>query len=200
MPEIRSDLKSLLHMSLWANRKDLSLSTGEVDKSELNLESLSKNLLIDNTEEVLKILKKSKSVAFILDNCGWEFFSDIQLAKHLNKNFDTKICFYPKHIPWFISDVTDEDIKRLSPEIDFEFETKSHEFWTSDKAFCEMPEGLKNELSEYDCVFFKGDLNYRKLVGDLAWPIGGDDDLDSVLKKLGFNLSTNLIVLRTLKA
>merc|ERR1712110_308155 len=114
LPKIdETNIKQLLHMSLWANRKDLSLSSGEVDASELDLSILSNNLLIDKTEAVINILNTSRSVAFVLDNCGWEFFSDIKLAKYLNNVYGTKICFYAKQIPWFISDVTDADIIRL---------------------------------------------------------------------------------------
>jgi len=204
-------LKELLHMSLWANRKDLSLSSGEVDKntsSEVDLSDLSNNLLVDKTEEILKILKKSKSVAFVLDNCGWEFFSDLKLAKHLQKAYGAKICFYPKQIPWFISDVTDSDVARLkksAPKItDFDFECRSDSFWTTDKSYFEMSGELKNEFAGFDAVIFKGDLNYRKLVGDLAWNLEsenmGSEQMGSVFKKLNFELDTNIIVLRTLKS
>ena len=210
-------LKELLHMSLWANRKDLSLSAGEVDEksenSEVNVSDLANNLLIDKTGEILEILKKSKSVAFVLDNCGWEFFSDLKLAKHLHKTQGTKICFYPKQIPWFVSDVTNSDVNRLkktNPEnTDFEFEVKGNGFWTTDKSCFEMSEQLKKELSGFDAVIFKGDLNYRKLVGDLAWDFGSEklgsenlasENLNSVFKKLDFELDTNIIVLRTLKS
>jgi len=204
-------LKELLHMSLWANRKDLSLSSGEVDKntsSEVDLSDLSNNLLVDKTEEILEILKKTKSVAFVLDNCGWEFFSDLKLAKHLQKAYGAKICFYPKQIPWFISDVTDSDVARLkksAPKItDFDFECRSDSFWTTDKSYFEMSGELKNEFAGFDAVIFKGDLNYRKLVGDLAWNLEsenmGSEHLGSVFKKLNLELDTNIIVLRTLKS
>ena len=47
-------------------------------------------------------------------------------------------------------------------------------FWTFPHDFSEMataaPE-LYEELSASKLVIFKGDLNYRKLVGDLEWPV-----------------------------
>ena len=47
-------------------------------------------------------------------------------------------------------------------------------FWTYPHDFSEMvvaaPE-LYEELSSSVLLIFKGDLNYRKLVGDLEWPV-----------------------------
>ena len=47
-------------------------------------------------------------------------------------------------------------------------------FWTYPHDFSEMaaaaPE-LYEELSSSALLIFKGDLNYRKLVGDLEWPV-----------------------------
>ncbi|CUM63693.1 uncharacterized protein PRCAT00001277001 [Priceomyces carsonii] len=49
---------------------------------------------------------------------------------------------------------------------------ESHDFWTSDSYFWEIPrtEDLYKNLLNSDLVIFKGDLNYRKLTGDLQWP------------------------------
>jgi hypothetical protein len=54
---------------------------------------------------------------------------------------------------------------------------------------------LYHQLSGMDLVLFKGDLNYRKLVGDLKWDVSVS--LETALR--GF-IPTNIIILRTLKA
>lgn len=49
----------------------------------------------------------------------------------------------------------------------------SHDFWTYPHAFCDMKEAapdLYEELAKSNLLIFKGDLNYRKLVGDRYWP------------------------------
>jgi uncharacterized protein with ATP-grasp and redox domains len=45
-------------------------------------------------------------------------------------------------------------------------------FWTLDFNYWEIPrfEALYKELQKSDLIIFKGDLNYRKLTGDLQWP------------------------------
>lgn len=49
--------------------------------------------------------------------------------------------------------------------------TQHHPFWTSCENFWAIPQqkDLYQELSKSNLVIFKGDLNYRKLVGDLDW-------------------------------
>lgn len=50
--------------------------------------------------------------------------------------------------------------------------TQSHAFWTSCENFWAIPRhaDLYAELQKSNLVIFKGDLNYRKLTGDLDWP------------------------------
>lgn len=50
-------------------------------------------------------------------------------------------------------------------------------FWTTGWAYQDMPAlapELTQELRKSDLVIFKGDLNYRKLVGDAWWPTTTD--------------------------
>lgn len=54
---------------------------------------------------------------------------------------------------------------------------------------------LYDELSQSSFLFFKGDLNYRKLVNDRQWPY----DTDFVTALEGFN-PAKLCALRTIKS
>lgn len=49
--------------------------------------------------------------------------------------------------------------------------TQHHPFWTSCENYWVIPEhtDLYEELKKSDLIIFKGDLNYRKLTGDLEW-------------------------------
>ena len=47
---------------------------------------------------------------------------------------------------------------------------KSHPFYTTPFSFFDMPEDLAKELFASDLVITKGDANYRRLLGDGAWP------------------------------
>lgn len=133
-------------------------------------------------------------VDFVLDNAGFEVFADLCLAEFLlSLNIAKTIFFHVKNIPWFVSDASTKDIEWLVAQMEqsendyvsqlgkkwksrFEegsFQMKKHKYWTLAHDYSEMntnaPE-LYAELSKAKLVFFKGDLNYRKLVGDRKWP------------------------------
>lgn len=72
------------------------------------------------------------------------------------------------------------------------------EFWTYPHAYFEMKEAdpeLYSTLSKHTHLIFKGDLNYRKLIGDFSWP--PETPFKDALR--GF-VPAPLITLRTLKA
>ena len=81
---------------------------------------------------------------------------------------------------------------------DRQFIKTDHVFWTSPHGFCEMKSvspDLYSQLGNYKFLFFKGDLNYRKLVNDRSWPY---DTAFSVALE-GFH-PTKLCALRTIKS
>ncbi|KAF7989829.1 hypothetical protein HCN44_008503 [Aphidius gifuensis] len=221
------DLKQLLKLNLWGNRCDLSLSSGDKSNVDGNpVEGLSlfdDDLLIDNTQCVWNLLNSHKNtdviVDIVLDNSGYELFTDLCLAVYLTSHrFTNKIRFYVKRIPWFVSDVTQQDFhwtiefmnNSMNKDIKAFGEVCSNylnsgkwsieieSFWTEPFDYSEMkmqsPE-LYSKLSNAILVIFKGDLNYRKLLGDINW----DHSTDLMTSLRGFN-PTNLVTLRTLKA
>lgn len=130
-----------------------------------------------------------------MDNAGYEFFTDLCFADFLiHKKFATKIRFYVKAIPWYISDVTTKDFhhvinslysdcdsnvnclgKRLKSYLDTkQFEVIVDSFWTSPYEFSKMQDinkSLYDILSESKVALFKGDLNHRKLLADKNRPV-----------------------------
>lgn len=222
---------------LWANKNDLSLSSGNDVSSKVKnlvdlLESFKSNILCDHSDELWRFLNELKKkklssngpvcIDIILDNCSIELASDLIISDFLLRNdFVDKITLHAKAYSWFISDVTKHDfdhlirqlqssnsliinnfLKRLDSYMNVEQRlVLEHEnpFWTSPYSFDKM-EKISPELYTYfkqnsSLVFLKGDLNYRKLIGDLNWPF--ETPLANAIR--GFR-PTSLCAVRTLKS
>ncbi|KAH9519624.1 Protein-glutamate O-methyltransferase [Bulinus truncatus] len=218
-------------LSLWGNKCDLSISAGQDNHQQhCPIEQLTKLkpfLLIDETDVAFQILCKAweshggqpGQVDIILDNAGFELVTDLCLAEFLiSTGLASKICFYVKAMPWFVSDVTERDFMWTLNQMSamnhlaiskFSHKWKSYlqqgtwsvrvnDFWTMPNDYSQMKElcpNLYSDLSTSDFIIFKGDLNYRKLVGDLQW----DPTTEFCASLRGF-LPAPLCVLRTLKS
>lgn len=117
-------LQNLLEVGLWGNRCDLSLSSGE-EVSQLGnlvdqLQELRKFILCDDSANLWKVLQTAKesnlgdpiTIGYVLDNAGFELFTDFCLADKLMDRVD-RIDFYVKTTPWFISDALTADFHWL---------------------------------------------------------------------------------------
>ena len=220
-----------LQVALWGNKCDLSISQG-ADNSQKEcileqLKHLKKNILLHGTSEAFAILQHAASsrdrapgrVDIVLDNSGFELITDFCLAELLLLcRLASSIHFHGKKIPWFVSDVTENDFlwtlqtmnasddccvseigaKWQSRIRDGIFLFDSDVFWTSPYDYSMMStiaSDLYKELCKADLIFFKGDLNYRKLVGDRSW----DPTTDFSVSLRGFR-PTSICSLRALKA
>jgi hypothetical protein len=222
--------KEMIQMCLWGNATDLSLLTHLTPEDISHLQAVGKEaqearkefILRDDQHAVwthLKSLKGGK-VDFILDNAGFELFTDLVFADFLvtYTPYVSKVVFHPKLFPWFVSDVTPPDFAALfssllSPSF-FSFadstpsSSQEHlksmvtrwksylasgtfslsvpegtqlgatnamaDFWTEPWPYWDMKERAVNlhaSLRTSGLVIFKGDLNYRKLTGDVKWPV-----------------------------
>ncbi|GLB44649.1 putative DUF89 domain-containing protein [Lyophyllum shimeji] len=225
--------REMIQMCLWGNATDLSLLTHMSPQDIEHLQSVGKEaqaarqqfILRDDQDQVWRHLSSLKDgrVDFVLDNSGFELFTDFVFADFLvtYTPYVSKVYFHPKLIPWFVSDVTPPDFgQTLKSLLDISFLAPSSgtgkdssvpgsdhlkpmvmrwknyvdrgafslsvpldtplggngtaaEFWTSPWPYWNMetlaPELFKS-LKESDLVIFKGDLNYRKLTGDVQWP------------------------------
>jgi len=223
-------LQTLLEVGLWGNRCDLSLSVGE-EVTELGnlvdqLQDLKKFVLCDDSAKLWKVLMEAKesdkktpiTIGYVLDNAGFELFTDCCLADKLMDRVD-RVDFYVKTTPWFVSDVMTNDFHWLLQEMsacsDFpelvtlaekwkgyvssnRWTVVESDFWTYPHAFHEMKDAdpkLYSTLANHTHLIFKGDLNYRKLIGDFNWP--PETPFKEALR--GFCPSP-LLTLRTLKA
>ncbi|XP_017471973.1 PREDICTED: protein-glutamate O-methyltransferase-like isoform X2 [Rhagoletis zephyria] len=187
--------------------------------------SFDHKIIIDDSSFIIECLKSENSikpaiVEFICDNAGYELFTDFVLADYLIKSeMADKVRFNLKAIPWFISDATINDFnwtlqflqnhsvpilkeygmrwQRFLNESKFEIAPLDY-FWTSPYEYYRMRDvnpNLYARLSEANLIIFKGDLNYRKLIGDFSW-----DFTESFTTCLRDFRPTNICSLRTVKA
>jgi len=193
-------------VDLWGNKCDLSIS-GANDNHQttdpiLQLPTLQSGILVDDsaaTWQQLVDANRTKPnqvrVDIILDNSGFEFFTDLCLAVFLvDMKLASIVRLHGKSIPWFVSDVTAEDFSWTIDQLGVQSDTHTnlfgflkrlkenlqsgaitfevHTFWTLPQDFNEMQTvapDLYASLQKSDLVYFKGDLNYRKLIGDRKW-------------------------------
>ncbi|XP_031206973.1 damage-control phosphatase ARMT1 isoform X1 [Mastomys coucha] len=152
----------------------------------------------DSLWALLSKLKKTVEkpvvrVDIVLDNSGFELITDLVFADFLiSSELATEIHFHGKTIPWFVSDVTVRDFNWIVERMrSSNLESMStcganwetyvrmgrwvyhdHAFWTLPHPYCAMAQvapDLYAELQKACLVLFKGDLNYRKLMGDRKW-------------------------------
>lgn len=122
-----------------------------------------------------------------------------------------------KRYPWFVSDVTTRDfhwtLEYMKTSSDIELQKianlsyeylqnniwtiEEENYWTGPYDFQQMKEKdkvLYAKLSDAKLLIFKGDLNYRKLLGDINW-----EYTTSFAKALGDFRPTHVISIRTVK-
>ncbi len=204
--------KEICQQALWGNRGDLS----HIDLEDNNNRKNQEDILIDHTEEAYQYLQTGiKAVAYICDNVGEEFFYDLLLIDWLLSNhLAEKISVYIKNQPFFVSDVTNDDvqltlnrigssnthqIKELASRLKYKFANGSlvirePTFFTLAKDFREFPNNLVKEFSEHQLAIIKGDANYRRLIGDRHWPY------TTPIQKAAGYFPTSFLSLRTLKS
>ncbi|XP_030375108.1 damage-control phosphatase ARMT1 isoform X2 [Scaptodrosophila lebanonensis] len=223
--------EELMKINLWSNRCDVLASAAYQNERIFNstvlddVSAIDSFILINNVSEIWKLLdskphKKQQVVDIVLDNAGYELFTDFILAEYMiEKGLATKVRFHVKAHPWFVLDTTEADFKwtlqYLSEHSDYiisligkkylqfldegKFELAPVScFWTSPHPFFAMrdiaPE-LYQKLQESRLIIFKGDLNGRKILSDVCWDT--TQDIKTCLR--GF-LPTNFCLIRTIKA
>lgn len=216
-----------LQISLWGNKCDLSISAGSRQTASGDpvdqLTRLKDNILVNHWQEAWNILEEKQDtnqiVDIVMDNAGFELFSDLCLADFLiSCNVAKTVRFRLKNQPWFVSDTTRQDfdwslnalLENSLPSLSQlgvrwkeylktgQWTVCQDPFWTYPHVYSELEQtdpALYASLAEARLVIFKGDLNYRKLVGDLNW----ETTVDFKNALQGFN-PTNILALRTLKA
>jgi hypothetical protein len=190
----RDTLQALLQTSLWGNQADLSLWPAERGDhpDHSNLDKAGEFLLVDDTAAVVdSLLDRPQRIDFLSDNAGFELVTDLFLADYLlSRGLTSAVHYHLKQHPTFVSDTLAADVGETlawlgqEPDPDSDraaarlvdhveggrLRLRDHDFWTSPLPGWEMPHDLENDLADSQLVIVKGDMHYRRCLGDLHWP------------------------------
>jgi hypothetical protein len=188
LPELER-ARALLHGSLWGNRADLGfrLSAAAAEAGEP-----APALVADDSETLWALLPPGGAGTLVLvaDNAGRELVPDLLLIAHLlAEGRAARAVLHVKPYPYYVSDATTADVvdalHRLrtaagaaadharvlwSAMADGRLTVRAHPFSSAPLPYERMPHDLRAEFAAATVTVLKGDLNYRRLVGDRLWP------------------------------
>ena len=180
--------RALLHGSLWGNRADLGfrLSAAGAGTAER-----APGLVADDSETFWSLLPPTGAgtLCLIADNAGRELVPDLLLIAHLfERGRIGRAVLHIKPYPYYVSDATTADVldalRRLTGAqgaaleygrilwaamTDGRLSLRAHPFSAGPLPYADMPGDLRAELATAALTVVKGDLNYRRLVGDRLW-------------------------------
>jgi len=194
LPAGEERLLRLVHFSLWGNQADLSIWPVQGESGgKAQGGGYETHLLVDSSAAALKQLDGAHGgrVEFLLDNCGTELGFDLLLADALLvQSSRLSIRLHVKPHPCFVSDAIAADVsqtlhwlktdapawarsaaERLErAERSGRMQVATHFYWASPSPAWEMPPDLRADLSASALVISKGDIHYRRWLGDARWP------------------------------
>lgn len=177
--------RALLHGSLWGNRADLGFRLSDAEAEHRDAVPA---LVADDSEELWSLLPAA-TVCVVADNAGRELIPDLLLAAHLLAHgLAGRVVLHVKPYPYYVSDATPADVvdalRRLTGApgaaagyggrlwkalADGALVVRAHPFSAGPLPYARMPKELRAEFAAA-VTLVKGDLNYRRLVGDRRWP------------------------------
>ncbi|MFE4170749.1 damage-control phosphatase ARMT1 family protein [Streptomyces sp. NPDC056909] len=130
------------------------------------------------------------TVCLVADNAGRELVPDLLLIDHLLRHQHAEhVVLHVKPYPYFVSDATTADVidclrhlKRADGVAGVVGErlweamgrgrlvVRAHPFSCAPLPYSDMPDDLRQDFAGATVTIMKGDLNYRRLVGDQLWP------------------------------
>ncbi|WP_445518867.1 damage-control phosphatase ARMT1 family protein [Streptomyces sp. NEAU-174] len=181
---------ALVHGSLWGNRADLGfrISSSAADTHGGDTPPL----VADDSAALWSLLPAGSpaTLCVVADNAGRELLPDLVLIDHvLHHGRAERVVLQVKPYPYYVSDATTEDVvdclRRLvraegaasatggrlwAAMGDGRLTVRAHDFFRAPLPYEEMPGDLRSEFAAATLTVMKGDLNYRRLVGDRLWP------------------------------
>jgi hypothetical protein len=204
--------EALLSSALWGNRADLSFQiTAEAGQDALY------GVIADDSTLLWEELERGKGgqVCLVADNAGRELLPDLALIDHfLAHGLASRVILWVKPQPYYVSDATMADVLatlgrlRNAPEPEAgaigdrlwqamnegTLTVGSHPFFCAPLPFHDMPADLRTAFGGVAMTILKGDLNYRRLVGDQLWPA------TTPFSRTAAHFPSSVAVLRTLKS
>lgn len=181
--------RALLHGSLWGNRADLGFRLSAAGAGTARPVPA---LVADDSGTLWSLLPPSATATLVLvaDNAGRELVPDLLLIAHLlEAGRIGRAVLHVKPYPYYVSDATTADVadalRRLtaapgaaagygrvlwSAMADGRLALRAHPFYCAPLPYADQPGDLRAEFAEAALTVVKGDLNYRRLVGDRLWP------------------------------
>ncbi|TGN76600.1 protein-glutamate O-methyltransferase family protein [Streptomyces bauhiniae] len=180
---------ALLSGSLWGNRADLSfrLSSEGGERREA-----APGLVADDSDLLWSLLPPggTGTLCLVADNAGRELVPDLLLiAALLTEPRIGRAVLHLKPTPYYVSDATTADVLDALHRLrsagglageygdtlwsalgDGRLVLRAHPFSCSPLPYADMPDDLRADFAAAGLTLFKGDLNYRRLVGDRYWP------------------------------
>ena len=170
--------------ALWGNRADLTFRIGRAGETTAEA-----GLVADQSDALWAVLGAASEVIVVTDNAGLELLADLILADHFLTAYPAcSVRLHVKPLPFFVSDATTADVAacldrlgrtpatagpadriRAAAERD-RFSLHTHEFYCAPLPYQAMPADLAGQFAAASLSIMKGDLNYRRLTGDRAWP------------------------------
>lgn len=174
--------RALLYASLWGNQADLGFVTNAAIAGQ-------SDVIVDDGAAVWDLVDGPGSgpVIVVADNAGRELTADLALIGAILESSTVEIHLKPH--PYFVSDATGNDLlatltalaadprkpvqalaQRLQDALrDETLRVRTHGFYALPSTYRHLPPGLAADYRGAKLVIVKGDLNYRRLVGDRAW-------------------------------
>jgi uncharacterized protein with ATP-grasp and redox domains len=162
LKESNDSLRTIIVCSIVGNSMDFGIDGGS-KSPEAMIESFEKKieegLGYDNYEKLKNYLLVSKKIALFTDNCGEIVFDKILCREIKNLNNNLKISLIVKGDP-ILSDATIKDTEELNfKEVVDEILTT--ECFAVGINYKNIPEKVKNVLSDSDLIICKGMANYE---------------------------------------
>ncbi|MCT9144409.1 damage-control phosphatase ARMT1 family protein [Streptomyces violarus] len=180
--------QALLHGSLWGNRADLGFRLSAEGAQDADA---APGLVADDSDRLWSLLggTGTRTLCLVADNAGRELVPDLLLIAHLLAHGRIgRAVLHVKPYPYYVSDATTADVvdalRRLtgaggaaadhgrhlwSALAEGRLILRAHPFSSAPLPYEEMPGDLRAEFASATLTIVKGDLNYRRLVGDRLW-------------------------------